>query len=95
MPVRMAILVGFVWNSPLTAAPHSTNARYTPDDYVAMYDVGYSAYTLCAHAELPRQQPEGDDRRGSGAAEYLYLGQRGRRRSAAISAWSASCRRSV
>ncbi len=45
--------VGFVWNSPLTAAPHSTNARYTPDDYVAMFDVGYSAYTLCAQPSFP------------------------------------------
>ena len=33
-------------------------------------------------AELPRQQSEGDDRRGSGTAEYLYLGQRGRGRNA-------------
>ena len=60
--------VGFVWNSPLTAAPHSTNARYTPDDYVAMFDVGYSAYTLCAAAELSRQQsagPRGSQRRQS------------------------------
>ena len=45
--------IGFVWNSPLTAAPHSTNARYTPDDYVAMFDIGYSAYTLCAQPSFP------------------------------------------
>ena len=45
--------VGFVWNSPLTAAPHSTNTRYTPDDYVAMFDIGYSAYTLCAQPSFP------------------------------------------
>jgi tripartite-type tricarboxylate transporter receptor subunit TctC len=45
--------IGFVWNSPLTAAPHSTNARYTPDDYVAMFDIGYSAYTLCARPNFP------------------------------------------
>jgi tripartite-type tricarboxylate transporter receptor subunit TctC len=45
--------VGFIWNSPLTAAPHSVNARYTPDDYVAMFDVGYSAYALCAQPSFP------------------------------------------
>jgi tripartite-type tricarboxylate transporter receptor subunit TctC len=45
--------VGFVWNTPLTAAPHSVNARYTPDDYVPMFDVGYSAYTLCAQPNFP------------------------------------------
>jgi tripartite-type tricarboxylate transporter receptor subunit TctC len=77
--------LGFVWNSPLTAAPHSLNVRYTSDDYVAMFDVGYSAYTLCAQPNFPannlkemieqiRARPDVYTWGNEGAGGTLHLG---------------------
>ena len=40
--------LGFVWNTPLTAAPHTLGARYTAESFTPVFSVGYSAYTLCA-----------------------------------------------
>ncbi len=47
------LTLGFIWNTPLTAAPHTLGARYTPDSYTSVLSVGYSAYTLCAHPDFP------------------------------------------
>jgi len=77
--------LGFIWNTPLTAAPHSVSARYTPDDYVAMFDVGYSAYTLCAQPNFPanglkemialiRSKPDTYSWGNEGAGGTLHLG---------------------
>ena len=47
------LTLGFVWNTPLTAAPHTLGARYTPASYTSVFSVGYSAYTLCARPDFP------------------------------------------
>lgn len=40
--------LGFVWNSPLTASPHTLALSYTPDSYRPIVSIGYSSYVLCA-----------------------------------------------
>ncbi len=45
--------LGFIWNTPLTAAPHTLGARYNSESFTPMFDVGYSAYTLCALPNFP------------------------------------------
>jgi tripartite-type tricarboxylate transporter receptor subunit TctC len=45
--------LGFIWNSPLTAAPHTLGARYSIDGITPILSVGYSAYTLCALPDFP------------------------------------------
>jgi tripartite-type tricarboxylate transporter receptor subunit TctC len=45
--------VAFVWNSPLTAIPHSLNVPYKRSDYAALMSIGYSAYTICAAPDFP------------------------------------------
>lgn len=45
--------LGFIWNTPLTAAPHTLGARYAPDSFASIFTVGYSAYTLCARPDFP------------------------------------------
>lgn len=45
--------LGFVWNTPLTAAPHTLGTRYTPESYTSILSIGYSAYTLCAAPGFP------------------------------------------
>ena len=40
--------LGFIWNTPLTAAPHTLGARYNAESYTSVFTVGYSAYALCA-----------------------------------------------
>ena len=47
------LTLGFIWNTPLTAAPHTLGARYTPESYTSIFSVGYSAYTLCARPDFP------------------------------------------
>ncbi len=47
------LTLGFIWNTPLTAAPHTLGARYTPDSYSHVFSVGYSAYALCARPDFP------------------------------------------
>jgi tripartite-type tricarboxylate transporter receptor subunit TctC len=45
--------VGFVWNSPLTAVPHSLNVPYKNTDYSALMSIGYSSYVICAQPDFP------------------------------------------
>ena len=45
--------VGFVWNSPLTAVPHSLNVPYESSDYSALMSIGYSSYVICAQPDFP------------------------------------------
>jgi tripartite-type tricarboxylate transporter receptor subunit TctC len=45
--------IAFVWNSPLTAIPHSLNVPYKRSDYAALMSIGYSAYTVCASPAFP------------------------------------------
>lgn len=45
--------IAFVWNSPLTAIPHSLNVPYKRSDYTALMSIGYSAYTVCAAPAFP------------------------------------------
>jgi tripartite-type tricarboxylate transporter receptor subunit TctC len=45
--------LGFIWNTPLTAAPHTLGARYTADSFAPVFSVGYSAYALCALPNFP------------------------------------------
>lgn len=45
--------IAFVWNSPLTAIPHSLNVPYKRSDYTALMSIGYSAYTVCAAPDFP------------------------------------------
>jgi len=45
--------IAFVWNSPLTAIPHSLNVPYKRSDYTALMSIGYSAYTVCAAPNFP------------------------------------------
>ena len=47
------LTLGFIWNTPLTAAPHTLGARYTADSFASVFTVGYSAYTLCARPDFP------------------------------------------
>jgi tripartite-type tricarboxylate transporter receptor subunit TctC len=42
-----------VWSSPLTAAPHSTKASYTPHDYVPVIQLSQSPYILCVAPGFP------------------------------------------
>lgn len=45
--------LGFIWNTPLTAAPHTLGARYTAESFTSILSVGYSAYALCARPDFP------------------------------------------
>ncbi len=45
--------LGFIWNTPLTSAPHTLGARYTSESFTSMLAVGYSAYALCAQPDFP------------------------------------------
>jgi tripartite-type tricarboxylate transporter receptor subunit TctC len=45
--------LGFIWNTPLTAAPHTLGARYTSDSFTSVLAVGYSAYALCGQPDFP------------------------------------------
>lgn len=45
--------LGFIWNTPLTAAPHTLGARYTAESFTPVFSVGYSAYALCARPDFP------------------------------------------
>ena len=72
--------LGFVWNTPLTAAPHTLGARYTAESFASVFSVGYSAYTLCAQPDFPASSlPEFVARVRARPGE-LHLGQRGPRR---------------
>ena len=45
--------LGFIWNTPVTAAPHTLGARYTTESFTSVFSVGYSAYALCAQPDFP------------------------------------------
>jgi tripartite-type tricarboxylate transporter receptor subunit TctC len=45
--------IAFVWNSPLTAIPHSLDVPYKRSDYTALMSIGYSAYTVCVAPDFP------------------------------------------
>jgi tripartite-type tricarboxylate transporter receptor subunit TctC len=45
--------LGFIWNSPLTASPHTLKLSYTPDNYRALMSIGYSSYVICAQPNFP------------------------------------------
>jgi tripartite-type tricarboxylate transporter receptor subunit TctC len=42
-----------VWNSPLTASPHTLQVAYTPDDYQPILQISSAAYVLCAAPDFP------------------------------------------
>lgn len=42
-----------VWNSPLTASPHSLQVAFTPDDYQPILQISSAAYVLCAASDFP------------------------------------------
>jgi tripartite-type tricarboxylate transporter receptor subunit TctC len=45
--------LGFVWNTPITAAPHTLGARYRLDSYTPVMRVGYSPFAICARPDFP------------------------------------------
>ncbi len=45
--------LGFIWNTPVTAAPHTIGTRYTTESFTPVFTVGYSAYALCAQPDFP------------------------------------------
>jgi tripartite-type tricarboxylate transporter receptor subunit TctC len=45
--------LGGVWNSPLTASPHTLQVAYTPDDYQPILQISSAAYVLCAAPDFP------------------------------------------
>lgn len=45
--------LGFIWNTPLTSAPHTLGARYTLDAVAPVFQVGYSPFALCARPDFP------------------------------------------
>lgn len=45
--------LGFLWNTPITAAPHTLGARYTAESFTPLFSVGHSAYALCARPDFP------------------------------------------
>lgn len=45
--------VGGVWNSPLTASPHTLSVAFTPDDYQPILQISSAAYVLCAAPDFP------------------------------------------
>jgi tripartite-type tricarboxylate transporter receptor subunit TctC len=47
--------LGLIWNTPITAAPHTLGARYTIEQIAPVFTVGYSAFTLCARPDFPAQ----------------------------------------
>lgn len=65
--------LGFVWNTPLTAAPHTLKARFTPESYTSVFSVGYSPYTLCAQPDFPANSlPEFIDQIRAHPDEYTW-----------------------
>lgn len=44
-----------VWNSPLTAAPHSLPVPYTLADYTPIMVISSSSYVLCAQPDFPAE----------------------------------------
>jgi tripartite-type tricarboxylate transporter receptor subunit TctC len=45
--------LGFVWNTPITSAPHTLGARYTIQSIAPVFQVGYSPFALCARPDFP------------------------------------------
>lgn len=45
--------LGGVWNSPLTASPHTLQVGFTPDDYQPILQISSAAYVLCAAPDFP------------------------------------------
>ncbi|MBL6454198.1 tripartite tricarboxylate transporter substrate binding protein [Belnapia sp. T6] len=45
--------LGFLLNTPVTAAPHTLGTRYGPESFTSILSVGHSAYTLCAQPGFP------------------------------------------
>jgi len=45
--------LGGVWNSPLTASPHTLQVPFTPDDYQPILQISSAAYVLCAAPDFP------------------------------------------
>jgi tripartite-type tricarboxylate transporter receptor subunit TctC len=45
--------LGFVWNTPITAAPHTLGARYQLDSYTPVMRVGHSPFAVCARPDFP------------------------------------------
>jgi len=45
--------LGGVWNSPLTASPHTLQVSYTPEDYLPILQVSSAPYILCAAPDFP------------------------------------------
>ena len=45
--------LGAVWNSPLTASPHSLPVTFTPDSYTPIVKISSTSYVLCAAPDFP------------------------------------------
>jgi tripartite-type tricarboxylate transporter receptor subunit TctC len=45
--------LGFIWNTPVTAAPHTLGARYTLDSFTPVLRVGHSPFAICARPDFP------------------------------------------
>lgn len=45
--------LGFIWNTPITAAPHTLGARYRVDSFTPVLRVGYSPFAICAQPDFP------------------------------------------
>jgi tripartite-type tricarboxylate transporter receptor subunit TctC len=45
--------LGGVWNSPLTASPHTLQVGFTPDDYQPIVQISSAAYVICAAPDFP------------------------------------------
>ncbi len=42
-----------IWNSPLTASPHTLQVGFTPDSYQPILQISSASYVLCAAAAFP------------------------------------------
>lgn len=45
--------LGFIWNTPITSAPHTLGTRYTIQSIAPVFQVGYSPFALCARPDFP------------------------------------------
>lgn len=45
--------LGFIWNTPITAAPHTLGARYRIDSFTPVLRLGYSPFAVCARPDFP------------------------------------------
>lgn len=62
-----------VWNSPVTAVPHSLKNGYSPDDFTPVIQLSSAPYVFCVRAEFPaRTGPELITELENNPGKYTY-----------------------